>query len=544
MQRTSLFNRSGGQDSAAVDIDATPANGLEPPAESEASRALRQPAPPAGQTPATSSPSRRSASGAASGPTLMQRIKDKGMILEYANKLTKMKQSPSKATEYFGKCPDTGHDDSRASFCVNTEKQAFHCKGCGIAGNVVSLYGMIHGLSDEDAKFALGRELGVMHERRLDDAESILSKASGRYIWQLANKKDALKYLKDERGLTDETIAKFGIGFCWGSEFKEATPEQRKLALETGLARLTNPEDPSSQLKSFMAGRITFPVKDRSGRVVGYAGRLVPSGFKSNGPKYINSPETPWFRKSELLYGAHEANSGIAKSGYAAVVEGYMDVVALHQTGVDNAVAVMGASANETTFQTLWAMTKRIVFCLDGDAAGESGAMRSVLAAAPTMEDGCEIAIARLSAGVDPDEFVLEHGADAFRALCDRATPLARFLMESRSHNHDLSYPEGRARFMADAREVAGIFAKAPIVREQIVAEARAINAASLVQVALDITGVAEDVSPQELRDAIALMQRRLATLEAKPAAAPQTKAADAATAPAAQSARPAMRPR
>jgi len=541
MQRTTLFNRSGGQDSAESEASVT--SGTEPPIESEASAPPRQPAPTSGSAPETVHPQRRGAS-ANTGPTLMQRIKDKLPLLDYVKRYRSMKSSPGTAGEFYGKCISPDHEDDGPSFYVSTQKQVFHCKGCEISGNVVQAYAIINNMNDEDAKFALGRELGVMHERRLDDAESMLSKASGRYIWQLARKEDALTYLKGERRLTDETISKFGIGFCWGSEFKEATAEQRKLALETGLARLTSPDDPNSPLKSFMAGRITFPVKDRSGRVVGYAGRLVPSGFKSNGPKYINSPETPWFHKSELLYGAHEANSGIAKSGYAAVVEGYMDVVALHQTGVDNAVAVMGASANETTFQTLWAMTKRIVFCLDGDAAGETGALRSVLAAAPTMEDGSEIAIAKLPAGVDPDEFVLEHGADAFRALCDRATPLARFLMEARSRNHDLSYPEGRARFMTDAREVAGIFSKAPTVREQIVAEARAINAASLVQVALDITGVAEDVSPQELRDAIALMQRRLSTMEARPAAAAQAKVAETASSPAAQPSRPSMRPR
>lgn len=455
----------------------------------------------------------------------MQRIKDQGKILEYANQLTKLKGSPSNKAEFFGTCPDAGHDDSRASFCVNTDKQVFHCKGCGIAGNVVGIFGMLHGLTDEDAKFALGRELGVMHERRLDDAENMLSRACGRYIWQLERREEAVAYLKTERGLTDETIKRFGLGFCWGSEFKDATPEQRKLAIETGLARLSNPDDPLSPLKSFMAGRITFPVKDRSGRVVGYAGRLVPSSFKSNGPKYINSPETPWFHKSELLYGAHEAHAGISKSGFAMVVEGYMDVIALHQTGVDNAVAVMGASANEATFKNLWSLTSRIVFCLDGDAAGDSGALRSVLAAAPTMADGCEIAIARLPNNVDPDEFVLEHGPEAARALCERATPLARFLMESRAHNHDLSYPEGRARFMTDAREVAGIFAMAPTVREQIVAEASAINAASLVQLALDITGVAEDVSAAELKAAITLMQARLASLEPEAASQPSAKA-------------------
>lgn len=500
-----------------------------------------QPAPDAERTPArqpastTAAPAaapRQAARGAPTGPTLMQRIKDKQPLLEYIQRFRQMKKGAG--DEWYGNCISPDHEDDSPSFYVNTKLQCFSCRGCGVSGNIVSAHALLNNMSDEDAKFDLGRLLGVMHDRRLDDAESMLSRAAGRYVWQLERKQDALEYLRTERGLTDETIARFGLGFCWGTEFKDATPEQVKLGVDTGLVRV---RENDRSVRSFMAGRITFPVKDRTGRVVGFAGRLVPRpDCNSNGPKYLNTPETAWFHKSELLFGAYEANSGISRKGFAVVVEGYMDVVALHQCGVNNAVAVMGASANEVTFQSLWDMTKRVVFCLDGDKAGDEGTLRSVLAAAPTMEDGAEIAVVHLPSGVDPDEFVLEHGEAAFSALCDRATPLARYLMEARSGDHDLSYPEGRARFMADANEVAGIFAKAPIVREQIVAEARAINAASLVKVALDITGVAENVSARELRDAIALMQRRLDAIKsATPSAAAAVPATRAPQVPAAE---------
>lgn len=450
----------------------------------------------------------------AGGPTLMQRIKDKLPMLEYAKRFTPMKESPTKKVEHFGKCPSPSHDDSRASFCVNTELQVFHCKGCGIKGNVVGLYALMNNMAEDDAKFALGRELGVVNERRMDDAESMLSKAAGRYAWQLERKLDAMEYLTKERGLAVETIQRFGLGWCWGTEFKDATPEQRKLAVETGLARQPDPNAPDAPLRSFLAGRITFPVRDRTGRIVGFAGRLAPSS-RSSGPKYLNTAETQWFHKSELLYGANEASSGIARSGYAAVVEGYMDVIGLHQVGVDNAVAVMGASANEATFKNLWSMTKRVVFCLDGDAAGDAGAMRSSLAAASTMEDGCEIAIARLPAGIDPDEFVLKEGLDAWNQLMDSAMPLARFLMVARSHDHDLGYPEGRARFLADAREVASAFTKAPLVQEQIVGEAKGISAAALVSTALEFSSVPKGITLPEVRAAIALLTRHARELEA-----------------------------
>lgn len=468
----------------------------------------------------------------------MQRIKDKLPMLEYARRFTPMRESPSNKAEHFGKCPDSSHDDSRASFCVNTNLQVFHCKGCGIKGNVVGLYALMNNMAEDDAKFALGRELGVVNERRMDDAESMLVKAASRYAWQLERKQDAVDYLLQERGLTVETIQRFGLGFCWGTEFKEATPEQRKLAVDTGLARQPDPNEPDAPLRSFMAGRITFPVKDRAGRIVGFAGRLAPSS-RSTGPKYLNTPETQWFHKSELLYGANEANSGIARSGYAAVVEGYMDVIGLHQAGADNAVAVMGASANEATFKNLWSMTRRVVFCLDGDAAGDAGALRSAMAAASTMEDGCEIAIARLPSGVDPDEFVLKEGLDAWNRLMEGAMPLARFLMVARSHGHELGHPEGRARFLDDAKEVASTFTKAPLVQEQIVGEARGIAAAALIATALEFSSVPEAVSAQQLKDAIALMTRRVQELEARPAASEPAAPTAAATSPARQ-----MRPR
>lgn len=455
-------------------------------------------------------------SSVARGPTLLDRVKDKLPLLEYVKRYRDMKESPGGKGEFFGKCISPEHEDNDPSFYVNTSKQVYSCRGCGISGNVCGAYALINGMDVDDAKFALGRELGVFNERRLDDAEAMLNRAAGSFAWNLERKQDAMDYLTKDRGLTVETIKRFGLGFCWGREFEKHTPDQSRMALDAGLIFKPDPENPTRPVTSFMRGRITFPVKDRGGRVVGFAGRLVPGGFSSNGPKYMNSPETQWFRKSELLYGASEAQAGIARTGFAVVVEGYMDVVGLHQAGINNAMAVMGAMANEKTFKTLWTMTKRVVFCLDADAAGEAGALRSVMAAAPAMPDGCEIAIAKLPAGVDPDEFVIEYGQESFKALCDRAVPLSKFLMESHIVDHNLAYAEGRARFLTQANELASVFSQAPLVQAQIIAEARALNAAALVETALNITGLGENVTAREMRDAIALMQRRLINLDAR----------------------------
>jgi DNA primase len=557
MQRKPMFKQAAqdehrdhledGQALASLPPEA--AESVSMPVAAASAPAVAQPAPrPAAQSPApAAAPPARDV-----GPTLVSRIKQKLPLVDYAQRHMQLKAGNT--GEYTGKCPDAasheGGDDKNASFYASSKTDAFLCHACGFSGNVIHLYAFFNGMEYTDAKMQLGRELGVFNERAMDTTESMMLGAARKYIDQLQRKDDALTYLTEVRKITPESMQKFGIGFCWGREYQAMTPQQKAIALSAGLLREASDRGPE---KAFMAGRITFPVRDRIGRVVGFGGRLVPSEFKSYGPKYINSPETALFKKSELLYGAYEAAPGIARAGCAVVLEGYVDVVVTHQVGADNTLAVMGASANESTFATLWSMTKRVVFCLDGDAAGAKGTLRSVLAAAPTMPDGCEIAIMTLPAGVDPDEFVLEHGIEAWNELCENAVPLSRFLMEQSVGEYDLSYPEGRAAFIEESKRVAALFAMAPTVGEQIVAEARALNASGLVAYALTSNDIGDNVETQLLRDAIALLQRTVASraaaaTQAAPtaAAAPTDAAASTAVepdAPTAERARPSRRP-
>lgn len=451
------------------------------------------------------------------GPTLVSRIKDRLPLVDYASRNMKLKSMPGNSGEHAGNCPSPDHDDNNASFYVSSKTNAYYCHGCGISGNVIHLYGLFHGMDYGDAKTALGRELGVFNERATSRSENIMLDMARKYVSQLQTKADAIKYLVDIRKLSLESIEKFGLGFCWGRECQYMTPAQKAKAVENGILRLATETAPE---KSFMAGRITFPVRDKIGRVVGFGGRFVPSEYKTFGPKYINTPETANFKKSELLYGAYEAAPGISKAGYAVVLEGYMDVIATHQHGVTNTVAVMGASANESTFANLWSMTTRVVFCLDGDIAGDKGALRSVLAAAPTMPPECEIAVATLPPGVDPDEYVIEHGGEAFKKLCENATPLSRYLMTKSAENFDLSYAEGRAAFIAEGRCIGNSFAMAPDLGEQIVAEAKALSAAGLARYALGANGVGDSVESNLIQGAIEMLQVALRARESVSTAA------------------------
>ncbi len=432
-----------------------------------------------------------------SGPTLVDRIKQAMPLAQYASQFTELK--PAGKGELVGCCPV--HQEDTPSFHVNTEKNIYHCKGCGASGNVITLFQHMNDLSPSEAKITLGKQLGVYHERALDTGEALLARAATVYANQLQKKANALAYL-ESRGLNQETIRRFGIGFCWGREYMELSPQQQQLAESAGLMR-------AETKKSWLAGRITFPVKDRTGRVVGFGGRLVPSdNYVAHGPKYMNSPETAYFKKSELLYGLYEATTAIGRAGRAIAVEGYMDVAMLSQSGIENAVAVMGAQSSEAAFQQLWQVTKKLVFCLDGDDAGEKGALRSVMAAAPTMKDGCEISIVSMPAGMDPDEYVIAHGADAFNAMCDEGVPLAKYLMSRRVGEFDLSTAEGRAGLIMASREIGATFNQAPLVAEQLEEEARAVCAAALVDSVLRKIDLPQVLDRRELQMASAMLAK------------------------------------
>jgi DNA primase catalytic core len=483
---------------------------------SSAPVAAPPPAPVATQRPVSALGAAPAPASASSGKTLVARIKEALPIENYANEQFKLKKSSGDSGQFVGNCPS--HADKTASFYVSPSKGCFVCNGCSFTGNVIHLYAFVNNMEYEDAKMKLGKELNVFNERRLDDGESMVLGAARKYIDQLERKADAMDYLTNVRKLTPESLAKFGIGFCWGREHLNQSDEQKKIAVEMGLLKLAT-ED--RQERSFMAGRITFPVRDRTGRVCGFGGRQVPqTNYKAYGPKYMNSPETSLFKKSELLYGAYESASAIARDGYAVCVEGYVDVVALHQYGCENTVGVMGANANESAFATLWSMTKRAVFCLDGDAAGAAGTLRSVMFAAPTMPNDCRIDVMTLPAGMDPDEFVIANGGQAFRDMCTEATPLSRYLMQQAVPHFDLSYAEGRAAFVGEAKRMGELFANAPSVGAELLAEAHALNAASLAAYALNASGVKSFIEPNVLEAAIAMLQRKLATQVAPVAAA------------------------
>lgn len=404
-----------------------------------------------------------------------------------------------------GLCPF--HDDKSPSFHVSTKEHVFHCKGCGASGNVIHFHARQLGIEYAEAKMDLADRLGLRKERPLDNALSLLQATAARYHDGLARKPEAKAYLRT-RGITDETINRFGIGFCFGDEFAHAGSAAREMAQKGGVLYDSSR---TGGLVNLMSRRIVFPIRNRDGQVIAFGGRMMPSDetktdeSKAKMPKYLNTSETDYFKKADVLFGVYEAKMAISKEKFAVVVEGYMDVAVLHQQNVANTVGIMGASVSERAFEWLWKLTNDVVFCLDGDKAGQAGTLRSIMTAAAHMPDGGRIRVMELPEGMDPDEFVLQNGADAFKVRCQGGIALSGYLCrEAVSEFNQLSNVEDRAGFIRHMTDVAGKFVHAPNVQAEIVAEAKAITAAKVIEGALKRVDVTASVD--EIEDALRMV--------------------------------------
>ncbi len=372
---------------------------------------------------------------------------------------------------YFACCPF--HGEKSASFSVSPSKQFYHCFGCGVHGSAIGFLMEYSGLGFVEAVKELAGQVGVQvpddgkHTPHAHDDSSAqlfdaLAAAARLYRDQLKQAPDAIAYLK-RRGLSGEVAARFGIGYApdeWQGLQRIFPDYQAKVLADAGLV-IDN--DQGRRYDRFRH-RIIFPIHDRRGRIIAFGGRILDSGE----PKYLNSPETPLFEKGRELYGFSLAQKAIRDGGFALVVEGYMDVVALAQFGIENAVATLGTATTPHHIQTLLRQTDRIVFCFDGDAAGRRAAWRALENALETLRDDATLAFLFLPIEHDPDSFIRAEGADAFRKAAANALPLARFLIQELSARSPLDSAEGRARFVHEARPLVTRVA-APLLRLQLV---------------------------------------------------------------------------
>lgn len=358
--------------------------------------------------------------------------------------------------EFQALCPF--HDEKTPSFTVSPQKQFYHCFGCGAHGSALGFLMEYEGLDFPGAVEELASLVGLQVPRefsREPDGQAGLFEALGEasewYRRQLKQAPKAVEYLKG-RGLSGEIAAQYGLGYAppgWDGLVKALgrDPARLKRLKDAGLVK-----DGRHGAFDLLRDRVIFPIRDRRGRVVGFGGRVMGDGE----PKYLNSPETALFHKGRELYGLHEACRG-GRPGRLIVVEGYMDVLALAQAGVEGAVATLGTATTRDHVERLFRTAERVVFCYDGDRAGRQAAWRALEAALPAMVDGREAAFLFLPEGEDPDSVVRQEGAEAFENRMDTsAVPLAEFLFQRLGEQVDLTTLDGRARLVALAKPLLG----------------------------------------------------------------------------------------
>ncbi|MEO8060150.1 MAG: DNA primase [Burkholderiales bacterium] len=366
-----------------------------------------------------------------------------------------------------GLCPF--HGEKSPSFIVSPTRQTYHCFGCGVHGNAVGFLmehsglGFIDAVQDlaqqvgmtvpEDESTPAERERAAAQKQRQATLNDVLAKAAEHYRRQLKGSPRAVDYLKG-RGLSGEIAAQFGLGYApdgWRGLASVFPSYDDPLLEESGMVIVQGDEDTNeADRKRYdrFRDRIMFPIRSVQGEVIGFGGRVLDKGE----PKYLNSPETPVFSKGRELYGLHEARAALRQRGYALVVEGYMDVVALAQSGFGNAVATLGTACTAEHVQKLFRFTDSVVFSFDGDAAGRRAAGRALEASLPHATDTRSVRFLFLPTEHDPDSYVREFGAAAFEACVNAAVPLSRQIAEVAGDGHDLATAEGRAHMLANAK--------------------------------------------------------------------------------------------
>ncbi len=360
---------------------------------------------------------------------------------------------------FFGLCPF--HSEKTPSFSVNPSKQIFHCFGCSAGGNVLSFVMKYHGITFPEAAKMLARKYNITIEtKEIDPAKRnelnlkeglfrLNKTVMGIYFDELKRSKQgehARKYL-EKRGISEDTIQQFKLGFSpdnWESIVRVLKKQKisKKVAVQCGL--VLERKQNNGYYDRFR-NRIMFPIFDVNMQVAGFGGRVMDDAM----PKYMNSPETPVYIKSRILYGLHAAKQFCRQEGFVYIVEGYFDFLSLYQHGVKNTVASLGTALTPDHVRILKGYAPRMVLVFDSDAAGINAAKRSIEI---FMKEGVDTRVLVLPEGNDPDSYIVKHGQDAFNNLASSAKTVMQFLLHVSIDTHGLSV-EGRIRILDDMKQ-------------------------------------------------------------------------------------------
>src|SRR3984957_10766809 len=377
--------------------------------------------------------------------------------------------------EFKACCPF--HNEKSPSFWVSPDKQFYHCFGCGAHGTAIGFLMQYEKMEFFDAVADLAQRAGLEVPREAQkgsesgsaDLHDVMARAARFFEQNLADNARAREYVR-ARGIDAKTSARFALGYApdsWDALRNRfgAQEEDRRQILQLGLIieRDTRGGERAAGFYDRFRDRLMFPIRDSRGRVIGFGGRIIDQGE----PKYLNSPETPLFHKGRELYGLYEARQARADFRRLMIVEGYMDVVRLHQSGITYAVATLGTATTQEHLGKIFRLTSEVVFCFDGDRAGRQAAWRALENSLPLARDGRELKFMFLPEGHDPDTLVAEEGSEAFERRLNGALPLSEYLIQHLMVEVDLNHIDGRAKLKALA---APLFARMPegIYREML----------------------------------------------------------------------------
>ena len=376
-------------------------------------------------------------------------------IVDLVSRYVSLKKSGS---NYFGLCPF--HNEKTASFSVAPDKQIFHCFGCGAGGGPIRFVMKIEGLEFPDAVRFLAKQYGMEvpedtadrgQRQRRDRLLELMKEAARWFYAQLhaPRGKAPMEYFV-RRSLSKRTMNNFGLGYA---------PDSFHALLDAMTAKGYTKEElfaaglivrsPKGTYYDKFRNRVMFPIIDIRGDVIAFGGRVMDDSK----PKYLNSPETMIFNKSRNLFAMNIAKK--TKSDYFLLAEGYMDVIALHQAGFDSAVASLGTSLTEEQARLLSRYTKNVIICYDADNAGQNAAQRAIDILGRA---GLSVRVLRIPGAKDPDEFIKEHGAEAFRKLIERSENHIMYRLQNIQDKYDLTQDDQRVLFLKEAaREVASL---------------------------------------------------------------------------------------
>jgi DNA primase len=386
-------------------------------------------------------------------------VRDATNMAEVVGQYTDLKQA---GAQMMGLCPF--HDERSPSFSVDPHDKLYHCFGCGVAGDVFGFVMEKEGLGFTEAVEALADRYGVELQREQEDPraeaarqrrqrlQQLLERAAAyysNYLWESKEAGKARDYLA-ARGLSEETLKNFGVGFAPSAWDKILVAGQRAgfTVPEMHSVGLVQKSERGGEYDRFRA-RIMFPIRDPRGRTLGFGGRATRDDQK---PKYVNTSETDFFHKSEILYGLDRARAAMAKANRAVVVEGYTDVLALHQAGMEGAVGVMGTAITPEQVATLSGTVDEVVLAMDADEAGEEAMLRAQRVAAGRR---MRLRVASMPSGVDPAELMAEaDGPERFRGFLQGAAELTDFQVTRVLNRTDVASPVERDRALAEVAPI------------------------------------------------------------------------------------------